>query len=102
MRNGIQQHRALRFQGVFVLLTLALAVTLAIPAAAQPVPGSLESFPGASLGGWASSDLITNPGADGVLGPGDGLGGNFWQCDTGFIPPQTRRPPPRLGVVAVD
>ena len=150
MRNGIQQHCAFRFPRVSALLTLANALTLASPAVAQPVPGSLESFPGASLDGWASGDLITNPGAGGVLGPGDGylllavdglfpvnlgafaktpayagdwiaagitqvqlwlddvnqqdtleihfalgdgLGGNFWQCNTGFVPPHNQWAP---------
>jgi hypothetical protein len=42
-------------------------------AAAQPVAGFLESFPGTSVEGWTSGDLrVSNPGTGGILGPGDG------------------------------
>jgi hypothetical protein len=55
------------------LLLVGVALAGAAPAAhAAPVVGFVESFPGTSLGSWTSGNNVSNPGAGGALGAGDG------------------------------
>lgn len=54
------------------LLGAALAAALAAPAAAQPTPGFVEDFVSGTAG-WFGGAIITNPGAGGVGGAGDGF-----------------------------
>lgn len=39
---------------------------------AAPLVGFVESFPGTSMGSWTSGNNVSNPGAGGALGAGDG------------------------------
>lgn len=56
------------------VLTVVLAAALTAPAAAQPVAGFVENWstPG-DLAGWTGGALLSNPGAGGVDGAGDGF-----------------------------
>jgi hypothetical protein len=144
MRAARPPRPASRVRFGFAALTLLLAGTLAASAWSAPVVGFRENFSGTAFTGWSSGSALSNPGANGALGPTDGylniavpgplagnlgafsasanyvgdwtaagitqvrlwlrdvnaqedleihvaLGngalGNFWQCNTGFIPP---------------
>src|SRR6476659_7091816 len=59
---------------VAVLLVPAITLMMWIAvASAAPVLGFVEHFAGTSTGSWASGNGITNPGAGGALGAGDGF-----------------------------
>ena len=53
-------------------ITAVLLTAFASLAVAQPVPGFIEEFPGASLGGFTGGAPLSNPGAGGYLGGADG------------------------------
>ncbi len=54
-------------------LCLALSALAALPAAADPTLGFLETWPGTGLDGWGGGATLANPGTGGVGGVGDGF-----------------------------
>lgn len=62
---------ALRRTAILAILIAALVGTTSRGHAA-PVVGFVESFPGTSMGSWTSGNNVSNPGAGGALGAGDG------------------------------
>ena len=56
-----------------VLVVLATIALGAGPAAAAPVVGFIEEFPGTSTGTWSGGTPSSNPGTGGYLGGGDGF-----------------------------
>ncbi len=60
------------------LLAAGVLAALGGPAAAQPVLGFIETFPGVSTSSWSSGSTLSNPGTGGLFGTGDG----FLEVDT--------------------
>lgn len=54
-------------------LAVLIGVAVTSQAAAQPVPGYIETFSGTSLGGFTGGSALSNPGTGGFQGAGDGF-----------------------------
>lgn len=61
------------FVSVFILAAASAGMLRAVPVGADPVPGSIQTFPPGETSLWGGGGVPTNPGTGGVDGVGDGF-----------------------------